>query len=130
KPAGLLGGRVPLDVPAARAALKEHVGDPLGVSEEAAAAAVYEVINVNMATAVKDLLYERGDDPREFALVAAGGAGPLHAASAAAELGISTPIIPPGASIFTAAGGVLSDLRPQFLETHFVLLTEARVVPH
>jgi N-methylhydantoinase A len=126
-PAGLLGGRVPLDVTAARAALKEHVGDPLGVSEEAAAAAVYEVINVNMATAVKDLLYERGDDPREFALVAAGGAGPLHAASAAAELGISTVIIPRDASIFTAAGVILSDLRHDFMQTHFAVLSEADV---
>ena len=126
-PAGLLGGRVPLDVAAARAALKEHIADPLGVSEEAAAAAVYEVINVNMATAVKDLLYERGDDPREFALVAAGGAGPLHAASAAAELGISTVIIPRDASIFTAAGVILSDLRHDFMQTHFAVLSEADV---
>jgi N-methylhydantoinase A len=123
-PAGLLGGRVPLDVKAARAALKEHVADPLGVSEETAAAAVYEVINVNMATAVKDLLYERGDDPREFALIAAGGAGPLHAAPAAAELGISTVIIPRDASIFTAAGVLLSDLRHDFVQTHFAMLDQ------
>jgi N-methylhydantoinase A len=123
-PAGLLGGRVPLDVKAAQAALKEHVADRLGVSEEAAAAAVYEVINVNMATAVKDLLYERGDDPREFALIAAGGAGPLHAAPAAAELGISTVIIPRDASIFTAAGVILSDLRHDFVQTHFAMLDQ------
>jgi N-methylhydantoinase A len=123
-PAGLLGGRVPLDVGAAHRALKEHVADPLGVSEEAAAAAVYEVINVNMATAVKDLLYERGDDPREFALIAAGGAGPLHAAPAAAELGISTVIVPRDASIFTAAGVILSDLRHDFVQTCFAMLDE------
>jgi N-methylhydantoinase A len=126
-PAGLLGGRVPLDVEAARNALKRHIADSLGVSPEAAAAAVYDVINVNMASAVKDLLYERGDDPREFALVAAGGAGPLHAAHAAAELAISTVIIPRDASIFTAAGVILSDLRHDFVQTHFAILDEVDV---
>ena len=126
-PAGLLGGRVPLDERAARAAVKAHVADPLGLSEEAAAAAIYEVIYVNMATAVKDLLYERGDDPGEFALVAAGGAGPLHAAAAAAELGVSTVIIPRDASIFTAAGVILSDLRHDFVQTHFAVLSEVDV---
>jgi len=123
-PAGLLGGRLPLDMEAARASLRQHVGDPLGVSEEEAAAAVYEVINVNMATAVKDLLHERGDDPREFVLVVAGGAGPLHAVPAAAELGISTVIIPRDASIFTAAGVIFSDLRHDFVQTYFAALEE------
>ncbi len=118
-PAGLLGGRVPLDAEAAKAALKEHVAGALGVSVEQAAGAVYDVINVNMATAVKDLLYERGDDPRDFALVVAGGAGPLHAVPSAAELGISTVIIPRDASIFTAAGVIFSDLRHDFVQTYF-----------
>jgi N-methylhydantoinase A len=121
-PAGLLGGRVPLNTEAARTALKEHVADPLGISPEEAAAAVYEVINVNMATAVKDLLHERGDDPREFALVVAGGAGPLHAIPSAAELGISSVVIPRDASIFTAAGVIFSDLRHDFVQTHFATL--------
>jgi N-methylhydantoinase A len=116
-PAGLLSGRVPLEVEAARAALKQHIAEPLGISEEDAAAAVYDVINVNMATAVKDLLNERGDDPREFALVVAGGAGPLHAVPVAAELGITTVIIPHDASIFTAAGVIFSDLRHDFVQT-------------
>jgi N-methylhydantoinase A len=118
-PAGLLGGRLPLDIAAARSALKQHVADPLGISPEEAAAAIYEVINVNMATAVKDLLHERGDDPREFALVVAGGAGPLHAVPAAAELGMSSVIIPRDASIFTAAGVIFSDLRHDFVQTYF-----------
>jgi N-methylhydantoinase A len=123
-PAGLLGGRVPLDAARARAAVKEHVAEPLGVPVEQAAAAVYDVINVNMATAVKDLLYERGDDPREFALVVAGGAGPLHAVPCAAELGISTVIIPRDASIFTAAGVIFSDLRHDFVQTYFATLDQ------
>ena len=118
-PAGLLGGRVPLDIAAARSALKRQIADPLGISPEEAAAAVYEVINVNMATAVKDLLHERGDDPREFALVVAGGAGPLHAVCAAAELGISVVVIPRDPSIFTAAGVIFSDLRHDFVQTYF-----------
>jgi N-methylhydantoinase A len=117
--AGLLGGRVPLDIAAAQSALKQHIADPLGISPEEAASAIYEVINVNMATAVKDLLHERGDDPREFALVVAGGAGPLHAVPTAAELGISFVIIPRDASIFTAAGVIFSDLRHDFVQTYF-----------
>jgi N-methylhydantoinase A len=123
-PAGLLGGRVPLDVAAASAVLKQHVADLLGISEEQAAAAVYDVISVNMATAVKDLLYERGDDPREFALVVAGGAGPLHAVPVAAELGITTVIIPRDASIFTAAGVIFADLRHDFVQTYFSTLDQ------
>ena len=123
-PAGLLGGRVPLNTDAARTALKEHVADPLGISPEEAAAAVYEVINVNMATAVKDLLCERGDDPREFALVVAGGAGPLHAIPSAAELGMTSVVIPRDASIFTAAGVIFSDLRHDFVQTHFATLPD------
>ena len=123
-PAGLLGGRVHLDAERARAAVKEHVAGALGVSVEQAAAAIYDVINVNMATAVKDLLYERGDDPREFALVVAGGAGPLHAVPCAAELGISTVIVPRDASIFTAAGVIFSDLRHDFVQTHFSVLDQ------
>jgi len=99
--------------------LIRQIADPLGISPEEAAAAVYEVINVNMATAVKDLLHERGDDPREFALVVAGGAGPLHAVCAAAELGISVVVIPRDPSIFTAAGVIFSDLRHDFVQTYF-----------
>jgi N-methylhydantoinase A len=118
-PAGLLGGRVPLNIAAARSALKRHIADPLGISPEEAAAAVYEVINVNMATAVKDLLHERGDDPREFALVVAGGAGPLHAVPTAAELGMSFVVIPRDPSIFTAAGVIFSELRHDFVQTYF-----------
>jgi N-methylhydantoinase A len=124
-PAGLLGGRLPLDTAAARSALSQHVAEPLGILPEEAAAAVYEVINVNMATAVKDLLHERGDDPREFVLVVAGGAGPLHAIPAAAELGISSVIIPRDASIFTAAGVIFSDLRHDFVQTYFATLDQA-----
>ncbi len=121
-PAGLLGGRLPLDVEAARVALRRHVAEPLGVTEEDAAAAVYDVINVNMAAAVKGLLYERGEDPREFALVVAGGAGPLHALPVAGELGISTVIVPRDASIFTTAGVIISDLRHDFVQTYFARL--------
>lgn len=123
-PAGLLGGRVPLDMELASKALKVHVADPLGISPDDAAAAVYEVINVNMATAVKDLLHERGDDPREFVLVVAGGAGPLHAVATAAELSMSSVIIPRDASIFTAAGVIFSDLRHDFVQTHFATLPD------
>ena len=126
-PAGLLGGRVPLDVEAARIALQRHVAEPLGITDVEAAAAVYDVINVTMASAVKGLLYERGEDPCEFALVVAGGAGPLHAVPVAGELGIRTVIIPRDASIFTAAGVIISDLRHDFVQTYFTTLHDVRL---
>jgi len=123
-PGGLLGGRVPLDIGAARDALERDIARPLDLSVEDAAVAVFDVVNVNMASAVKRVLHERGDDPGEFALVVAGGAGPLHAASVAKELGIAVVIVPRDASIFSAAGVLLSDLRHDFVQTAFAVLPE------
>jgi N-methylhydantoinase A len=123
-PEGLLGGRLPLDKRLAAAAIEEHVGKPLGVPIELAARAIYDVINVHMASAVREFLYERGYDPAEFALVVAGGAGPLHACAVASELGIQTVIVPRESALFSAVGLLLADLKHDYVQTAYSTLED------
>jgi N-methylhydantoinase A len=103
-----LGGEMPLDAARATAEIR-RLGDRLGLSTEDAAQAIVEIANENMANAIRVLTIERGVDPREFTLVAFGGAGPLHAGEVAAALGISEVIIPfpprPGIGLRHAARG-------------------------
>ncbi|NTU60689.1 MAG: hydantoinase/oxoprolinase family protein, partial [Deltaproteobacteria bacterium] len=82
------GGKIPLDLGAAKKAIEEKVGRPLGFTAEEAAAGMYDVINVSMAAAVREIAVNNGYDPRDFPLVTAGGAGPNHACRIALELGI------------------------------------------
>jgi N-methylhydantoinase A len=111
-PAYFLGGREELDVDAARDAMAEHVAEPLGVTVEEAAAGVFEIVNASMADLLRKMTIERGHDPREFALLAYGGAGPLHAAFYGPELGTESITIPFGntASVFSAFGIATSDI--------------------
>ncbi len=110
-------GRIKLDRDAAAAAIEEHVAAPLGLSVEAAAAGMYRVINSNMAQGVREVSIKRGIDPREFPLVAAGGAGPLHACVICEELDIPMFIVPRESSIFCAAGMLMSDLQHDFVSS-------------
>jgi N-methylhydantoinase A len=105
-----LAGGVPLDMEAARRAF-EPVADALGVSIEEAAAGAYDLINVSMATGVRDITVRRGLDPRDFPVVVAGGAGPLHAAAIAAELEVALLLVPRESSIFCAAGMLMCDFQ-------------------
>jgi N-methylhydantoinase A len=105
-----LAGGVPLDEAAARAAF-QPVADALGVSVEEAAAGAYDLVNVNMATGVRDITVRRGLDPRDFPVVVAGGAGPLHAAAIAAELEVALLLVPRESSIFCAAGMLMCDFQ-------------------
>jgi N-methylhydantoinase A len=125
--AGLLGGRIPLDRPAAERALRTRIGEPLGMDVEEAAAAVYEVVNVNMGSAVREFLHERGHDPREFALVVAGGAGPVHATAIARELGIELIVVPRDSALLTAVGLLRADLKHDFVQTAFYFLDQVDV---
>jgi N-methylhydantoinase A len=118
-PAGLLGGRVPLDRDAAMAAIAATVAEPLGASVVDAAMAVFEVVNSSMASAVREFLYERGHDPKDFALVAAGGAGPIHAAHVARDLGVPTVIVPRDSALFSAVGLLVANLKHDFVRTAF-----------
>ena len=113
----LLGGALPIDLAAAKAAIRKQVADPLGMGVTEAAAAIVEIVNSNMAEALRIVSVERGHDPREFALIAFGGAGPVHAAALAAELDIPEVIVPPAPGAFSALGLVASDLKREYSRT-------------
>jgi N-methylhydantoinase A len=91
-------------------ALRAHVADDLGLGVREAAQGVLDVANANMERALRVVSVERGHDPREFALVAFGGAGPLHAASLAESLDIPEVVVPPTAGVLSALGLLVSDL--------------------
>ncbi len=116
------GGKLKLDHEAARKAIEEHVAKPLSLSVEEAAAGMYRVINSNMAQGVREITIKRGHDPREFPMVVAGGAGPLHACMIAQELEIPTFIVPGESSIFCAAGMLMSDLQHDFVKSFVSVL--------
>ena len=118
----LLGGDLPIDAAAAERALGEKVGAPLGMSAAEAAAGVIEIVNANMAAALRIVSIERGHDPRGCALVAFGGAGPVHAARLAEELGIPEVIVPPVPGVFSALGLVATDLRRDYVRTLYAPL--------
>ena len=101
----------------ARGARCEHVGAPLGLDATAAAAAIVRVANDQMAGAIRMVSLARGHDPRDFALFAFGGAGPLHAAALARELGIPKVLIPARPGLTNALGCLVADLRHDFVAT-------------
>lgn len=107
-PANFLGGRVELDVDAAREAIREHVADPLGISIEEAAAGIKRIVDSQMHDLLRTVTIDRGRDPREFVLYAYGGAGPSHAPSFALEL-VPEVVIPSTHSVHSALGAVASD---------------------
>ncbi len=112
------GGKIRLDYDRAVRAITDKIAEPLGMDMVEAAAGMYRVINVNMASGVREVSVKRGHDPREFPLVVAGGAGPVHACMIAQELEIPVMIIPKESSIFCAAGMLMSDLKHNFVRTY------------
>ncbi len=109
-PGQFLGGAMPLDRSAAERALAE-LAEPLGMSVPEVAIAILRIVNTNMVGALRTVLIERGHDPRDFALMAFGGAGPLHAAELIGEAGIGSAIIPIHPGQFSALGFTLADAR-------------------
>ncbi len=105
-----LGGALPLDAGAARAALAAEVGTPLGLDPGQAAAGVVALANTSLAAAIRLSLFEKGLDPRGFSLLSFGGAGGLHAIEVADELGITQVVFPADASTFSAGGILASDI--------------------
>jgi N-methylhydantoinase A len=103
---GLVGGRKKLDVEAAREAIRTHVAEPLGLSVEDAAAAIYAIQNAQTGDLLRKTVVEAGHDPREFVLYAFGGAGPAYCAAYAQEVGVRQVVVPlgPVASGFSAFG--------------------------
>ena len=112
-----LGGAMPLDLAAANRAIEDKLALPLGLACHTAAAGVIRLADVKMALAVRSITTERGLDPRDYALVAYGGGGPLHAVAIARELGIPRVIVPPSPSTFSAWGMLATDLRHDLVRT-------------
>jgi N-methylhydantoinase A len=108
-PARFLSDDLDADRSAVRETIRSRLADPLGVSVEAAAAGVLEVANANMERALRVVSVERGHDPRDFALVAFGGAGPLHAAALAEALDVPRVVVPRSAGVLSALGLLISD---------------------
>jgi len=108
-PGGLVGGALKLDLDGARAAIARHLAEPLGRSVEEAAFGMLRLASASMMRAIRAVSVERGRDPRQFALLAFGGNGPLFAAGIAAELGIARVIVPPLPGVFSAFGLLVAD---------------------
>jgi N-methylhydantoinase A len=106
---GLVGGALKLDADAARAAIARELAAPLHRSVEEAAFGMLRLASASMMRAIRAVSVERGRDPRQFALLAFGGNGPLFAAAIAAELGISRVIVPPLPGVFSAFGLLVAD---------------------
>lgn len=116
-PERFLGGGMRLDPEAAARALEDRVARPLGLSLAEAAAGVVRLVNVQMAEAVRSISTERGYDVSAFPLVAFGGAGPVHAAFVAQDLGIPRIIVPPYPGATSAFGLLLSDVRRDYVRS-------------
>ncbi|HWK27954.1 MAG TPA: hydantoinase/oxoprolinase family protein [Solirubrobacter sp.] len=123
-PADLIGGEMTLDVAAARAAVGK-VADAMGLSVEAAADGILRIVNENMAGALRVISVQRGHDPREFALVAFGGAGPLHANAVAELMGSFPVIVPPSPGLLCALGDLVAGFRNEFARTLIRLTRDA-----
>ena len=124
-PPRLLGGEMELDVEAARGPV-QTVADAMGLgSVEQAAEGIIAIVNENMAGALRLVSVQRGHDPREFALVAYGGAGPLHANALAKLMGSFPVIVPPAPGLLCAIGDLVADFRDEFAQTYIRLLSDA-----
>ena len=116
-PPALLGGELPLHVASARAAIAERIGQRLELAVEEAAAGIVEIIDHAMARAIRTVSVGRGHDPRRFALIAFGGAGPLHACRLAELLEIPAVVIPPRPGVLSTWGLLDTDIRATFVRT-------------
>jgi N-methylhydantoinase A len=116
-PRGLLAVERPVPMERLRALIEAQVGAPLGLGADEAAAAVVRIANDRMAGAIRMVSLARGHDPRDFALFAFGGAGPLHAVALARELAIPKVLIPARPGLTNALGCVVADVRHDFVRT-------------
>lgn len=115
----LLGGRMQIDLEAARTVIRDAIATPLGLSLEAAAHGIIQIANANMSRAIRSVSVEKGYDMGEFALCAFGGAGPLHAAEVAVECGLPRILIPREPGTVCARGMLLTDLSSDYVRSYF-----------
>ena len=124
-PPSLLGGEMTLDAEAARASV-QTIADAMGLgSAEEAAEGILAIVNENMAGALRLVSVQRGHDPRDFALVAYGGAGPLHANAVAEIMGSFPVLVPPAPGLLCAIGDLVADFRDEFAQTYIRVLGDA-----
>lgn len=120
-PLSLAGGSLRLDAEASTRAVAEHVAEPLGISIFEAAIGILELVNENMAGAIRVLTVERGIDPRDFALIAFGGAGPLQGAPLARLLDVPYVVVPKTPGVLSTLGLISSDIRNDFARSSAVI---------
>ncbi|MFA5123059.1 hydantoinase/oxoprolinase family protein [Zavarzinia sp.] len=118
-PARFLGGRMALDVEAARRVIEREIGAPLGLAVTAAAAGILHLAAARMAQLVSEMTVQEGLDPRDYILVGFGGAGPLFVAGIAEEIGAAGVIVPRFPSVWSACGGLHADVVHDYAQTLF-----------
>src|SRR5438132_2508412 len=123
-PDNFLGGRMRLDEAAARAAVETRVAQPLSMDAVAAAEGVVRIIDVKMAEAIKAISTMRGHDLRDFMLLAFGGAGPVHAARIARDLGMAGVIVPLYPGVYSAIGLLMSNVKHDYIQSRMTPLAE------
>jgi len=121
------GGKIKLNKPKAEKAIVEKIAKPLKYDLYEAAAGMYNVINVNMAAAVREVAVKEGVDPRDLPMIVGGGAGPNHACMIAKELEIPVMIVPRESSILCAAGMLMSDLKHDFVQSYVTRMDMADI---
>jgi N-methylhydantoinase A len=120
-----LGGDLAIDPERARRAIQDHVAAKLGLSVEQAALGIIKIINSNMALAIRSNSVARGLDPRDFALMPFGGAGPLHGVALAEEVSAKEVIVPPAPGITAAIGLLVTDMQYEFTRSVLAILNDA-----
>jgi len=125
-PEYFLGGDLKLNAAAAADAIRGQIAQPAGLSVPAAASGIIEIVNARMFSALREVSVRRGHDPRDFALLAFGGGGGLHAAALARELGMARAIIPVNPGVFSAMGMLAAQVKYDFAQTVLVSLSQAR----
>jgi len=121
---GFAGGRMRLDVAAARTAITQHVAEPLGIDVTEAAWGIERIVNSNMANATRKVLAGHGADPRDLSLIAFGGNGAVHAAAIARELGVARILVPKAAPAFSALGVLVADYVVDLVRSYVTPLSQ------
>lgn len=122
-PEKILGGKMSVDYKGAQGAVDKKLAAPLNMNNNDVAQGIIKVTNSNIMRAIRVISVERGHDPRDFTLVAYGGAGPLHAVEVAKELGMRTVLIPESPGILSALGLLVTDLKMDFGQTKIMEAT-------
>lgn len=120
-----LAGGMELDLEAARRAMHDRLAGPLGLGIEETAEGIIRIVNARMTAAIRKLTVERGHDPSQFSLCIFGGAGPLHGAELAEEMGMRDVLIPVFPGVFSAVGLLMSKMREEQIRTWLKLLAES-----